>query len=311
MSYYDRLASALLRGDEITSLPPVQPLIDGILDLDNIGETYGRYGAGKSFLVLDWALCVASGKEWWGHKVQRGKVLYVVGEGVIGTGPRYRAWCEYHDKPDLGSNMLWAPFAPNLLSRDERGALLQIVAEEMPVFTILDTLARHLPGGDENVSPVMSAMVETLDEIKRITGGHAHVVHHPGKAEDAKSRGHTSLPGALDTQLEVVGTRNGDGKGLILKVEKQKNHEDGQMIARLKLVPVATSCVLVLDQSGHPMIDKIVAFLGGNPGASKRELRGLGNSVTIDRELGEMVRLGTVILESDDKPGTPHRYFLP
>lgn len=308
-SYYERLSDAALRGDEITNLPPVQPLIDGILDLDNIGETFGKYGAGKSFLILDWGLSVATGRNWWGHKVTQGKVLYVVGEGVTGTGPRYQAWCEYHEVSHIGDQMVWLPFAPNLLAAEERVALLQFVQKERPILTVLDTLARHLPGGDENVSQVMSAMVETLDEIRRITGGHAHVVHHPGKAEDAGSRGHSSLPGALDTQLEVQGYRHDKVRGLVLRAEKQKNHEDGHVISRLRLNTVGPSCVLVPEGDRHPVAVRILEYLAEHPGATTRELRALGNSAAVDRELAELMRPPAPLV-TRKTAGTAHQHFL-
>ncbi len=179
------------------------------------------------------------------------------------------------------------------------------------MLTILDTLARHLPGGDENVSPVMSAMVETLDEIKRMTGGHAHVVHHPGKAEDAGSRGHSSLPGALDTQFGVVGVRNPDkSKNLVVTAEKQKNHEDGQVVARMRLIQHGPSCVLIPDNRTPTTAEKILAYLVEHPGATKRELRELGNSQSVDREIAELVRNRTIRVESDGRVGTPHFHFL-
>lgn len=306
---YERLQEAVLPGDEITRLPPVEPLIDGILDLDNIGETYGKYGAGKSFLILDWGLSVATGRDWWGHKVNRGKVLYVVGEGVTGTGPRYQAWCDYHEVHDVGPDMVWLPYAPNLLAADERSALLSFVMKERPILTILDTLARHLPGGNENESAVMSAMVETLDEIRRLTKGHAHVVHHPGKAEEAGSRGHSSLPGALDTQLEVVGFRHEKKRGLILKAEKQKNHEDGHVIARMRLHPVGPSCVLIPEGDRHPVAVRILEHLAECPGAITSHLRKLGNSATVDRELAELMRPPEPLVYVKIV-GTTHQHFL-
>ena len=39
---------------------------------------YGPPGAGKSFVALDFALSVASGRAWHGHEVRQGPVLYVV-----------------------------------------------------------------------------------------------------------------------------------------------------------------------------------------------------------------------------------------
>jgi len=79
---------------EIKRLPPPEWLIDGHLVQNSIAVLYGPSGGGKSFLALDGALSVATGRDWLGRPVQQGVVIYVLAEGASGFGARITAWEE-------------------------------------------------------------------------------------------------------------------------------------------------------------------------------------------------------------------------
>lgn len=231
----------LLRGDDIEKIPDPSPLIEGVLDLDSTATLYGESGAGKSFVALDWALCVATGQPWCDHAVAApGNVLYVVGEGLSGTRSRFIAWKRHHRRPTV-PNIGWGAYAPSILHPQSRDELFGWIDETEPVFVILDTLARHIPGVDENTFETMSRAVEVMDQVRLRTGGCAMVVHHTGKELGRGARGHSSLKGAMDTEIEVLK----DTKGLKLVVRKQKNHEDGHTLGSLKWKYVGQSLVLV------------------------------------------------------------------
>lgn len=241
-----RLRAGLLRGDEITNLPDPEPLIEGLLPLDGIAVLFGPSGTGKSLLALDWALHVASRLDWWGRKTRHGPVLYVVAEGARGTKWRYEAWREFHEvtaEPDI----TWLTVPANVLETVDRHALLRIVAEVSPILTVLDTLARHIPGGDENSFETMSHLVETLDEIRRITHGTAKGVHHAGKNEEAGSRGHSSLKGALDAELKVQTRRVERAMHVDVYAEKFKDWEDHKIIYSAHMEKIGRSMVPVVD----------------------------------------------------------------
>lgn len=236
----------MLRGHAITSLPDPEPLIDDLLPLDSIGVLFGPPGGGKSLISLDWALHVASGRSWWGRKTATGPVLYVVAEGARGTKARYEAWCEYHDVLRV-DDIHWATVPANLLMPADREALRRIAGEIGPRLTVLDTLARHVPGGDENSSETMSLVVETLEVIKRESGGCAKAVHHAGKDEDKGGRGHSSLKGALDAELSLR-TRRVDGQMHVqVYAEKFKDWEDHRVLYSAHMEKVGVSLVPVVD----------------------------------------------------------------
>jgi hypothetical protein len=221
-------------------------LIDGILDLNSVACLYGPSGAGKSLVALDWALHVAAGMTWWGHRTVPGRVLYVVAEGATGTRYRYEAWCEYHEVDEV-SNIEWMTLPANVLHTQDRVALYEIVEAQRPIFVVLDTLARHMPGGDENSFQTVSVVVETLDHLKRLTQGTILPVHHSGKDEAQGARGHSALKGALDAELSVRTTRIEGQMRLTVYAEKFKDREDHIALAGLRMEPVARSLVPVYD----------------------------------------------------------------
>ena len=114
---------------------------------------FGAPGAGKSALALGLALSVASGCDWYGHQVEQGVVVYIAAEGGSGLKGRLRAWTAAHKGSDL-SRMRFVTVAPDLLDRADAAALNDAIGElpEAPALIVVDTMARSMPGGEENSS---------------------------------------------------------------------------------------------------------------------------------------------------------------
>jgi putative DNA primase/helicase len=81
-------------GDEFMSQPsPINWQIKHWIQKNALIMVHGPSGGGKTFLVLDMVLAVASGcPEWMGHKVTPGGVFYLAGEGHHGLRGRVAAW---------------------------------------------------------------------------------------------------------------------------------------------------------------------------------------------------------------------------
>ena len=101
-----------------------------------------------------------------------------------------------------------------LRSIDREGGNFQAV--------FVDTVARALPGSDENSATDMGAFVDACDRIRHHTGAAVVGVHHSGKGVSRGMRGSSALLGAVDTSIEV---KNSDGV-ICLKNEKQKDHAE-------------------------------------------------------------------------------------
>jgi len=69
------------------------------------------------------------------------------------------------------------------------------------VLIILDTLNRAMPGGDESGSKDMGSALNCLRLLRDATGAATLTAHHPGWSNPGRGRGHSSLFGAVDTQI--------------------------------------------------------------------------------------------------------------
>ena len=141
---------------------------------------------------------------------------------------------------DSIDQMLWLPRAVNLLEPNWAEALAQLAAEHDAALVVVETLARAMPGGNENSSDDMSVMVAALDQVREATSACTLAVHHTGKDKTAGSRGHSSFKAAMDTELLV----EKDHGHVWLKAAKQRDRADGQVIETFQVVEFGGSCVL-------------------------------------------------------------------
>jgi hypothetical protein len=199
----------LLTLRQLRAVKPPRWLIKGILPEASYSCIVGPFASYKSFLALDFGLHVANGRDWLGHPVKQGPVLYVAGEGQAGVAPRTIAWTETKGG-DEDAPFLTLPQGV-AMPTGELDELLALIAtmDAPPVLIILDTLARCFGQGDENSSTDMGAFVKACDRLKRETGACVLVIHHTGKDVEKGMRGSSALPAALDCTIAVE--RMGDG----------------------------------------------------------------------------------------------------
>jgi len=212
---------------------PVQWLIQDVIPEKSFVALYGPPASFKSFIAMDIAECIASGRPWLGKEINgTGPVLYIAGEGHGGIGARIAAIKQHHKTPD-SSQLYVVRSQINLRSSvdDFTNLILAIdeLVQELGVdlrMIVIDTLARAFGGGNENSSDDMGAFIQATGKIQNRYKCSLMLLHHAGKDTTKGLRGHSSLLGAVDTQMEIIRfpqTR----EGLIL-MSKQKDGEDGQ-----------------------------------------------------------------------------------
>jgi hypothetical protein len=218
---------------------PVEWLIQDVLPRRGFSALFGPPGSFKSFVALDIAHSVATGTAWMGKEVSvPGAVLYICGEGHGGVGARIRA-CRLHHRTAPGAKVYVIRHQLNLRSSKEdiqqlHLAISNLVQREEIRFelVIVDTLARAFGGGNENDSSDMGAFIASLSKIQRLLDCALQIVHHVGKDITKGLRGHSSLLGALDTELELqrldaaLQDNQYAGSGNIT-ITKQKDGSDG------------------------------------------------------------------------------------
>ena len=210
--------SAVWYGDEDNEAA-LSWLVKGLLIDGGLSAVFGSPGSSKTFMVLDLALHVAHGQDWFGKKVATGGVVYVSGEGGGGMRLRMKAWRKEKGGPDRAPFVL-VPESVNLFD-DDAGAEMLIadvrahaVAMDCPVrLVVLDTLSRMIGSGDEDKARDINVIVQRAERIQRETGAHVLVVHHSGKDRDRGMRGSNALLGAVDAALEVARFDSGAVRG--------------------------------------------------------------------------------------------------
>jgi hypothetical protein len=198
-------------------------LIDSYIEERSISLLYAPKDHLKSFVGVDWSMCVASGKPWKGFEVKPGPVVYIAGEGNTGLKRRMKAWCIKHgvDISDLKLALSTMPM--QVLDKDD---LLQWVEHirtvtdafnETPRFLVIDTLATNFGPGEEN-SP--TDMARFLAQLKIYIQAEFNctilVVHHSGKDKDKGARGGSAIEGNADSVFYIE--RDGDPEDQRIKL---------------------------------------------------------------------------------------------
>lgn len=233
----------------------VEYVVHGLIETDTTGQLFGPSGGGKTFIVLDMSLAAATGGAWSDRQAKKGIVLYLAGEGHGGLRRRVRAWQSYHGIGVDGLRLFHV--SRNTIDFDGSGLddvraearQLEEIHGSTVVLIVIDTLARHLPG-DENNTKDMSAFIRSVDSLRAsFPGSVALIVHHTGHGEDTKGRGRGSsaLRAAMDFEIQCAAG--------MLTFTKMKDSEAPAPI-EFKLLPVEIGT----DLDGKPITSCVVAY---------------------------------------------------
>lgn len=258
----------LLTADELMQLPPLRWRVRGVLPQEGLAAIFGPSRSGKSFLVLDLAMKISAGEDWFAHRTKAAPVAYCALEGEAGISGRVAAYRHKHG-PKVSVRFLLDSL--NLLNPSdvvELGKAIRAAGCAGGV-TILDTLNRAAPGADENDSAEMGQIIAAAKRLQAAVGGLVLLIHHTGKDASKGPRGHSSLNAALDAAIEV--RRDGDRREIVLS--KVKDGADGTAHAfRLAVVEIdededgeaVTSCTVEPDETAAETVRRAKIPKGGN-----------------------------------------------
>ncbi len=210
---------------ELLDLPAAEELVDGLLIENSVVTVVGAPGSSKTWLAVDLAMAIATGKPTFlGLPIRiHGPVVYVVGEGRGRFKFRTLGWQQHHGVtgpvPFFWHNgpVSLADENPDGTWGKEFGPFLEEVKALKPVLVVIDTYARCMPE-DENETKAAGAAVRALDALRQ-SGATVLVLHHLN-ASGTRERGNTSLKGAVDTQLWLEEKK---GHRVSIRVNKQKD----------------------------------------------------------------------------------------
>jgi AAA domain len=228
-------------------------LVKGLLANTGLAVIWGPPKCGKSFWAADLGMHIALGWNYRGHKVQQAPVVYVALEGRHGFPARIEAFRRHY-------GMESAPFFLVTASLDLVAEHSQLIAaikaqlgENLPGALFLDTLNRSLVGSeskDEDMARFLAAAERVAHELNCAVV----IVHHCG-IDASRPRGHTSLSGAVESQLKV---ERGNAGEVFVTVELAKDFAEGtEIVSRLECVELGT------DPDGDPITSLVVLPVEG------------------------------------------------
>jgi phage/plasmid primase-like uncharacterized protein len=246
----------LIPADSFSEQPaPISWLVKRWLQDKALIMVHGPSGGGKTFVVLDWCLRMASGmQDWCGHKVRRGNVVYLAGEGHHGLRGRIAAWKHHHQ---AGSLSMW-------LSRDgcdlnTPAGYLRVVEQVRmlpvtPSVIVVDTLHRFLLG-DENSAQDAKTMLDACNSLMNEFNCSVVLVHHTGVSDEAqhRARGSSAWRGALDIEISIVPSQNGQPMQIV-----QRKSKDAELA---ETVNVALHTVTIpgwMDEDEQPVTSAVI-----------------------------------------------------
>ena len=246
-------------------LPEIETqwLIPNIIPAGGMAALYGKPGTFKSFIALHVAAMIGSGNHVFGNAVLQGDVIYVAGEGGAGLKARRDAVIKAHNIKDPKVYFLRAQLDLRSNEADREALIAEIANRDLkPVLLIIDTLSRAFAGGNENSSDDMGKFIAHVTTIQLRLNTAVLIVHHTGKDEARGQRGHSSLNGAVDAELEVQKLSepgDEDRRGQIT-ITKMKDGEDGLKFQyRLEIVQLGiidasktSLAVIPLDEDEAP-----------------------------------------------------------
>jgi putative DNA primase/helicase len=270
----------LIPADDFCAQPsPISWLVKRWIQSQALVMVHGPSGGGKTFVVLDWCLRMASGhREWAGHKVRQGNVVYLAGEGHHGLRGRVAAW-KHHHAP-TGKMAMW-------LSKDgcdlntPTGYLKVVEQVRMlpnpPSVIVVDTLHRFL-AGDENSAQDAKTMLDACNALMMEFDCSVILVHHTGVSDEAqhRARGSSAWRGALDIEISIVPGKEGIPMQIV-----QRKSKDAEMAETVHVELQQVAIPGWLDEDGQQVTSAVIVQAQA-PAPSKKNSKIDGHRKTFE-----------------------------
>jgi putative DNA primase/helicase len=257
----------LVQADAFSEQPaPIRWKIKNWLQSEALIMVHGPSGGGKTFMVLDMVMAVASKgvvNEWFGNKVRHSPVVYLAGEGHFGLRGRVAAWKQH--KGVTGLDMWLSRHGLDLNTpagyQKTSGAIRAL--PNSPEIIVVDTLHRFLEG-DENSATDAKSMLDACSALIQEFGCSVILVHHTGVSSEAqhRARGSSAWRGALDIEISVI-----PGTTIEIVQRKSKDAEEAAPVfAELQSVPIKGW----IDEDGQQVMSAVLTE-GQEPVKAKKD----------------------------------------
>jgi hypothetical protein len=249
-------------------------LVQGLIPREGLVVIWGPPKCGKTFWTYDLMMHVALGWPYRGRRVEAGTVVYVACEGERGLAARSEAFRQAKLNGDDDPPFYLLTTRLDLAAEVDQLAF-DIAAQIPPepcAAIVIDTLNRSIRGS-ESKDEDMSAYIAAADALRERFKCAVIIIHHCG-INDTRPRGHTSLTGAVDTQIAVK--RDAAGP-IAAALEWMKDGPEGvdPVMSRLRVVELGE------DDAGETISSCIVEPVDGGSDSLKNTRRKLPGSAKL------------------------------
>lgn len=205
-------------------------LVEDLLFTASSSAIVADANAGKTFMVVDLGLHVASGKPWFGKEIYTpGLAILIAAEGGRAVASRIAAWRKTHDPQGsklpfvlctdpvvlgAGANDLAKIKAFVQAAEDRHGRLCQMLA--------IDTAAKAFGAGSMNDDAEMRAYVKNVRALAVEFGLLAISVQHFGKNKALGATGNRQFTNDMDTEIYLTTGKGPDAERTAF-VQKQRD----------------------------------------------------------------------------------------
>ena len=274
-------------------------IIKNFIQEKGLAMCHGASGSGKTFIVLDMIMRMASGMpEWCGNRVKQGSVLYAAGEGHSGLKKRIVGWAQ-ENKKDIPSGLYVTTGNCDLDTPDGFQMFVESIRElpDKPSLVVIDTLHRFL-SGDENSAQDARIMIDSCNKIINEFSCAVLLVHHTGVSEEAQHRGRGSSAwrAALDNEFNIL--RDKEGR-ITISQKKSKDDDDSmQLFCDLRSIGLDDE----FDDDGDPITTAVVDYIKASPLEGKNRDKKQDSKEVVSRKLFENAWLDSARLVVNERP---------
>ncbi len=181
------------------AVPPPPLIIEGLLHQGCKMVLGGTSKSNKSWCLLDLALSVASGQEWWGRKCVQMPVVYINFElHVWAVTQRINALCVARPEcRGMGKSFhFWNLRGHNADITLLRPKLEEQLAKHQFGLIILDPAYKVLGNRDENANGEIASLMNEFEAMAQKTGAAIVVAHHFAKGDSTAKSAMDRMSGA-------------------------------------------------------------------------------------------------------------------
>jgi AAA domain-containing protein len=239
----------LLDDVELMDEPDPQFIVADVLPEKSVGVIYATPGGGKTTLQAGLMTSIATGADWFGHRVERpGASICVVAEDASGFKMRVRGAKRAAHLPLDQPIGVYAFKAETIDLRDMMSVhrfitftQRQRVTWPWPLRTVaIDTYGASTPGSNENSSEDTTICMTHAQLMRDKLDATIILIHHTN-AGGSRERGHSAMRGAADFMISLTPVDD------VIHVEcsKQRNAAPfDKLTLRLVPAPDGLGCVL-------------------------------------------------------------------